>query len=422
MPSLTELLEVSASAADGTLPTIDVQHEEYTRLLGYPRGHMLEGRACEIAEAARAWYARHGRPWFYARQADSFALTPNNLCIDSVPFTSPRLAATLAQAEAHRVILVAVGAGPEAEEEAARLWSAEKPDEYFFLEMYASAVVEHLTTLAGARLCDWVERHGMAVLPHASPGYSEWDVAEQPRLLKLIQQTRRIPLPSRVEVLDSGMLRPRKTQLAVFGLTRHIERLRPLSDLNPCERCSLGPCAYRRAPWRREPRSNAERFPARVAFLDAHAAYSVNSKALARWSAERLTLREHSDGSLTAVFRYDGTTCTNMGRPLAFDYTITLGPRDAGYPIREQHCAPAPADTGHTHMCQYIENPDRLMSAIEAEHPLYGERLNAILAWQREPSAAGCFCEAASRNHKWGLVLETLHYALVQRDQFQDPS
>jgi hypothetical protein len=31
------------------------------------------------------------------------------------------------------------------------------------------------------------------------------------------------------------------------------------------------------------------------------------------------------------------------------------------------------------------------------------------------PSAgrAGCYCDAASRQHKWGLVLETIHYALL---------
>ena len=415
MRPLVESLELA-----GTLPAVEVQPDEYARLLGYPRGHVLEGRAQELAGHARAWYAQHGRPWFYARQAESFALTANSLCIDSVPFTSPRLAASLAQAEAHSVILVAVGAGPEAEEEASRLWAAEKPDEYFFLEMYASAVVEHLTTLTGARLCDWAEHHGTAILPHSSPGYAEWDVVEQPRLLALLQQTRHVALPSPVEVLASGMLRPRKTQLAVFGLTHHTDRLQRLTDLIPCERCSFGPCAYRRAPYRRAPRSNVERFPARVSVLDADAAYTVNRKALARWAADRLTLREAADGSLTAVFRYDGTTCTNMGWLLAFDYTVTLGPRDAGYVIREQSCAPAPNDTGHTQMCQYKEDPDHLMAAIDTEKPLAGERLNAILVWQREPSAAGCFCEAASRNHKWGLVLETLHYALVQREKNQE--
>ena len=77
---------------------------------------------------------------------------------------------------------------------------------------------------------------------------------------------------------------------------------------------------------------------------------------------------------------------------------------------------PAAADTGHAHMCQYLENSERLMKSIDCEKPLSGERLNAVLAWQRKPSAAGCYCEPASRDHKWGLVLETIHYALAQKE------
>ena len=29
---------------------------------------------------------------------------------------------------------------------------------------------------------------------------------------------------------------------------------------------------------------------------------------------------------------------------------------------------------------------------------------------------AGCYCEPASRKHKWGLVLETIHFALAAID------
>ena len=50
-------------------PEVAVQEAEYRRLLGYPRDHELAGRALELAEGARAWYATHGRPWWYARQA-----------------------------------------------------------------------------------------------------------------------------------------------------------------------------------------------------------------------------------------------------------------------------------------------------------------------------------------------------------------
>ncbi|MGA7343377.1 MAG: hypothetical protein WBE72_04290 [Terracidiphilus sp.] len=400
----------------GTLSDVKVLPEEYARLLGYPRGWVLEGRARELADWARDWYARNGRPWFYARQAENLEIAGDSIFMDGTPFVSKRLKNTLQQAEAHSVILVAVGAGPEAEEESRRRWQDEKPDEYFFLEVFGSAVVEHLTTVAGARLCDWAEQHGMAVLPHYSPGYPEWDVAEQPRLLELMKRTRKQAFPSRVEVFDSGMLRPKKTLLAVFGLTRHTERLRRLTDLVPCESCSFGPCQYRRAPYRRAPRGWGEPLPAQVGVLERDAEYSVNRKALKRWAEERLSMRVDEDGSVDAVFRYEGTTCTNMGRPLVFNYSVKLGPRGEGYPIREQRCAPAAGDTGHEAMCQYMEDPARLMAAIDGEKPLGGERLNAVLRWQRKPSAAGCYCDAAGREHKWGLVLETIHYALAQKE------
>src|SRR6185436_17937068 len=102
---------------------------------------------------------------------------------------------------------------------------------YFFLEVFGSAVVEHLVTTIGARLCAWADGRGMAVLPHYSPGYPEWDIAEQPRLLELIRRAPAKPLPSTVDVLESGMLRPKKSLLAVFGLTRQIERVRKLTSL-----------------------------------------------------------------------------------------------------------------------------------------------------------------------------------------------
>jgi hypothetical protein len=225
-----------------------------------------------------------------------------------------------------------------------------------------------------------------------------------------------------VEVLDSGMLRPKKTLLAVFGLTRHTERLGSLAGLVPCENCSFGPCQYRRAAYRRAPRPFGEQVTVTAAMLDCNAEYSVNRKALKRWAEERLSFAECQDGSLDAVFRYDGTTCTNMGRPLAFHYHVKLGLPAEGYPILEQRCNPAAGDTGHTHMCRFIEDPAGLMEAIESERPLSGERLDAILSWRRASSVAGCYCESLSREHKWGLVLETIHYALSQRELLQRES
>jgi hypothetical protein len=393
-------------------PDVQVDPAEYHRLLGYPRDHELSERALELAAWASDWYRQYGRPWIYARQVDRLNIEGPQISIDGVSFASQRLAVTLRQAEAHSAFLVAVGAGAEAEQQAHKLWLEEKPDEYFFLETLGSAVVEHLMTGLGARLCAWADHRAMAVLPHYSPGYSQWDVAEQGRLLNLIQSAP-TPLPGPVEALDSGALRPKKSQLAVFGLTLHTDRVRRLSDLVPCQNCSFANCQYRRTPYlRARPTPELASIAAREPEV---ATYSVHTKALARWAAERLSLETLADGGVEAHFRYDGTTCSNMGRPLTFLYDVTLGPPQDGYPIREQHCAPASGDTGHTHMCQYQTNSGPLMAAIDREKPMLGQPLSQILRWTRPVSPAGCYCEASSREHKWGLVLETIHYALHQK-------
>ncbi len=387
-----------------TAPDVNVAAAEYQRLLGYPREHVMEGRAAELAEWARDWYRRNGSPWMCAREAASLSVSGEEVRIEDAGFRSARLARTLAQADAHGAVLAAVGAGPEVEAETHRLWTEEKPDEYFFLEMYGSAVVEHLTTLAGARLCGWAESNGMAVLPHYSPGYPEWEIGEQARLLELFRDA----LPQPLHALDSGMLRPKKSLLAVFGLTRHTDRAPRLTDLVPCENCSFHPCQFRRTPYRHD-----------RAFvpLVREAKYGVNRKALRRWASERLKLDRRDDGGIDAVFRYDGTTCTNMGQPLVFYYGVRLGRREDGYPILEQWCGPPPGHAGHTYMCKYRTGADELMASIASDRPLLGRRLDEVLAWRRPSCSAGCYCEPASREHKWGLALETIHYALAEREE-----
>jgi hypothetical protein len=63
-------------------------------------------------------------------------------------------------------------------------------------------------------------------------------------------------------------------------------------------------------------------------------------------------------------------------------------------------------------MCGYLDRREQLMSAIARDSPLLGRRLEEVLSWQRSTFAPGCYCEEDSRQHKWGLVLETIHYAL----------
>lgn len=234
-----------------TSPPVEVQEAEYQRLLGYPKNRCLEDRARELADSAQEWFSRNGRPWICAREASSLELRNGNVRIGGTEFSSKKLREILFEADAHSTLLVVVSAGKECEEHARELWEDGKPDEYFFLETYGSAVVEHLLTLASKQICAWADENKMAAVPHFSPGYSGWDIAQQLPLWNLFQRIFNGNLPGELEVLESGMLRPKKSQLAVIGLTRDLEKARRFQKLIPCESCSLPECRYRRAAYKR---------------------------------------------------------------------------------------------------------------------------------------------------------------------------
>lgn len=404
----------SADSPPGGLdrhPAVDVRESEYRRLLGYPPGHEPGERALQLAAEARGWYGHNGKPWICICEPGSLSLEDGVVHFAGEDFSSHALHTMFEAAEAHRAVVVAVSAGSECEEYAQRLWAEGKPDEYFFLEVFGSAVVEHLVASAGFRLCDWAEDRDLAVLPHYSPGYPGWDIADQHRLFTLVTATGEIS-PGALRVMHTGMLQPKKSLLALFGLTARVEHTRTLAGMIPCERCSLASCRYRRSPYRiflPQREDAGRRAVARTAPV-----YMTDIRALRKWARERLTVAIAEDRTVHALFRYDGTTCSTMGRPLEFHYDVTLSSAENGHRILNARCWPAPSDTGHLSMCEFAVAGNRLIEEIATEAPLIGRPLADILGWKRERSPAACFCTRESRAHKWGIVFEVLHYALTE--------
>ncbi len=399
-------------------PQVDVQESEYRRLLGYPRDYEPEARSNELAAVAREWFSENGRPWFYLRQVE-LKVHEKHFSLNGTAFRLSRLQKQLRKTEAHTAFVAVVSAGRECEDEARRRWYEDKPDEYFFLESYGSAVVERLTALAANRMCQWADAQGMVALPHYSPGYSGWDIADQVSLFGTIVNNKLVDLPGPLGVLDSGMLNPRKSLITVFGITRHTDRVEIDDRMIPCENCSLPSCAFRRAPYKHTVGASVKSVgqvhdPVRdESPLTAAAAYSINPRTLRKWSAERLRVNRLDDDSIEAHFHYEGTTCSNMGRPLHFDYRIDLGPAAEGYVVRSVRCEPTEGDDGYKFMCSYLTSPETFPDLISAERPMVGQRLDDVLNWKRESRPAGCYCTRGSRNHKWGIVFEVLHFALA---------
>ena len=148
-----------------SVPIVAVEEAEYRRLLGYPKAHVPGARAAELAVGARRWYAENGKPWVYMREVE-LRISDGALQLDGVEFNSSQLHGHLRNAGAERALLLAVSAGSGCEEQARQLWAEEKPDEYFFLEIFGSAVVEHLVATSSGRICELAERDNLLTVPH----------------------------------------------------------------------------------------------------------------------------------------------------------------------------------------------------------------------------------------------------------------
>ncbi|BET66617.1 hypothetical protein ASA1KI_15350 [Opitutales bacterium ASA1] len=226
----------------------EVPDTEYKRVLRLPIDLPWTDTMLERALHAREWFARHARPWLFARTvAVDKVVAADGFALEGTRFRS-RVVAGRIRGCTHALVVVA-SAGPEAVVESARLWAAEEPDRYYFLECFASATVEALLSEARARLCARAESRGEALLPQNSPGHPGWDVSEQPALFAVATARGSVALPGPLEVLDSGMPHPRASQLALFGLTTAGDPAAMHAGHTPCRNCSWMRCDLRREPF-----------------------------------------------------------------------------------------------------------------------------------------------------------------------------
>lgn len=226
----------------------EVPEAEYARILGYPPGHEAEGEVRRLMRVARKWCTAHARPTVRLRQLAITRIGRKNVewstAGDSAGeaglFRSATLARRLRRADAHDLVAVQISSGIEIEGEIEFLSGTGELVEANFLDRYGAALVEWLLYSTEESLGELAHEHDMSVLPAMSPGHEDWTLRDQRWLLGCFG-----PRARSVELLDSGMLRPRNALLAVFGLT-HARHHHEQADSIPCQRCSWTPCSFRR--------------------------------------------------------------------------------------------------------------------------------------------------------------------------------
>lgn len=224
-----------------TDPAARVEAAELARLLGYPDRRIPPGRARRRAAQSRSWYARKGHPWAFARDLAVEQATAAGLRLDD----GNALARRLEEVEATNLVVAAVSAGGATDERVDELWRQQRPDEAYFLDRFAAAVVEHLAAWAGRHLRDLARRHGLGLLPGLSPGNEGWDLGQQTVAAGCLDGGGTAP-PRSFEVLSSGMIRPRSSLLTIFGLTPRLDAAAAAWRQRPCSWCSLTSCGFRR--------------------------------------------------------------------------------------------------------------------------------------------------------------------------------
>ncbi len=363
--------------------------ELYLRHLGLPAETGLDDKTLPLADGAGEWYQEHGQPWIHSRLAPIREIKEDSICLDDGTLLSSRVLAEGARRSGtHSISILAVSAGVEVEDRIAELWAEDKPDEAMFLNAYADALTEHLRSLEAEKVLERFSAGDMTVLPYYSPGYDGWDLVDQASLLNTISDK----LPGPLEVLPSGGLKPAKSTLAVFAVA--------------CTGLPEGGDDYWQDIYRE---LSVNQSPG-----NEDSSYAFSSRALEGWEKKRLELSEAGD-NLQAIFRFDGSTCTNLGLPLRFEYRVDLSREESGgWRLEEFACEPHPEDTGHRGMCSYLADAEGILEKTRQAPLLPGRSLGEVLEWTPPSSPAGCLCSQSSRDHKWRIVLQTLHYSLLK--------
>lgn len=214
------------------------------RALGNPAGRPLPSAMLETIDEAYAAYERHGQPWVWSRAVEIERIDDQAFVAGGQPFRSELLARRYAAANAHAVVAMAISGGHWVDGEAEALW-AERPDLALALDRVAATVVQDAMHSMTVELCKTAEERGLCLLPPYSPGYTGWPMDDQHHIARLLRDDGAGPSESDLELLESGMVRPKNAQLSLFALSRG-----PADEttraFHPCESCDLRGCRFRR--------------------------------------------------------------------------------------------------------------------------------------------------------------------------------
>lgn len=215
---------------------IEVSDERLFKRLGYPTDYDPPAYVEELIDWTKSWFEAHGNPWsnFYELEVSMYS---NTLYFDHIKIESPKLLKRYKKHHVRKAILIATTAGDKLDKKVNELWKDDISDQSFFLDAFGSAYAEVMISTSARFIQKWANKKGLHALSRFSPGYPGWDLKDQHSIMKIIKEKKHKHLP--IQVLESSLLTPKKSQFSVIGLHRGQEGNEVPTA---CATCSLLDC------------------------------------------------------------------------------------------------------------------------------------------------------------------------------------
>ena len=222
-----------ATASIHIQPTIE--NDEVAKLLGGKKKKSLPKSIRKKVHNARQKLNNLIKPILYYRIVKPSCMDNHRVQLDeTVEFTSAKLAKTLKNAE--RIVCFVGTIGTGVENEINRLLGKQKLADAYILDAMASVAVENMIDRFQDLMENKFSAEDRTVTLRFSPGYCDWPVTQQKKLFNIFD-TKEID----VELLDSCLMKPRKSVSGVFGITPQESE-----SYNPCRDCPTRSCESRR--------------------------------------------------------------------------------------------------------------------------------------------------------------------------------
>lgn len=211
------------------------------RLLGAGQGRRASGTSMRRIDTLAEDMPALLQPWISYRWFDLAAVSRGGIELDGgTRFKSPKLAKTLARAEAVCCFVATVG--PTLEMEVQRRMQRRRYADAYVLDAMGSMSAENVVEQFYRRTARKLAESGRGVTLRFSPGYCDWPLDQQRPLFALFSDH----TPLKVELSSSCLMSPRKSVSGLFGiLPPGIPGAHPA--YNPCTACGKRDCIARRS-------------------------------------------------------------------------------------------------------------------------------------------------------------------------------